>query len=213
MFIVFEGTDGTGKTSYIKKLEEWLNTRGLDVISTRLPGGTILGQKIRELLFGEEVNTKILHRASSSLLYAADFLETQLKIIKPALEAGRIVLCDRWCISETAYNDGYDNYPDWHKRVIDTYLGLEIVPPDYIVFLTATPEVISKRLSNRANIDKKQEGKLWGNLEKLVNIQHKYETILSNDPRVLQFDTSNDHTIELWKDVAKATFPELYSME
>ena len=73
MLIVFEGVDGSGKSTYIKKLVQGLEDAGKRVTATRLPGGTKFGEKIRDVLFGKDVNTKTFHKSTRSLLYAADF--------------------------------------------------------------------------------------------------------------------------------------------
>ena len=205
MLIVFEGVDGSGKSTYIKKLVQGLEDEGKRVTATRLPGGTKFGEKIRDVLFGKDVNTKTFHKSTRSLLYAADFLQTQLDVIMPALKRKEIVISDRWCYSELAYN--YKNEDPYHKRVVETYLSLEMVKPDIIFFLTTSIEKILERLYVRNQIDGKQNGKVWNSAEKLTEIQNNYISIFGDEKGYLvnggivikKYDTSEDHTIELWK--------------
>jgi dTMP kinase len=107
-FIVFEGIEGAGKTSQIEQIREWIVTGGLgkplDVIQTREPGGTELGQKLRSLLLNDH-SLHIDYR-SELLLYAADRAQHVNQFLKPQLEAGKIILCDRFIDSTTAYQ-GY----------------------------------------------------------------------------------------------------------
>jgi len=102
LFLTFEGPEGAGKSTQVKLLTEWLGQNGHPVTSTREPGGTELGQGIRQL---------VLHQSHMSpeaeyLLYSADRAEHLAKVIGPALQAGKIVLCDRWLDSSLAYQ-GY----------------------------------------------------------------------------------------------------------
>lgn len=103
-FIVFEGIDGSGKTTQLDLLKDYLAARGYPVLSTREPGGTRVGESIRRLLldpqYGELVDW------TEALLYAAARAQHVAQVIRPALEAGRIVLCDRFLDSSLAYQ-GY----------------------------------------------------------------------------------------------------------
>lgn len=109
-FIVLEGIDGCGKTTQIEALREWLPTsglmpRGARVIVSREPGGTALGQALRELLLHPPDGTAPVPRAEL-LLYAADRAQHVKTVLRPALEAGDWVLCDRFTGSTAAYQ-GY----------------------------------------------------------------------------------------------------------
>lgn len=100
MFITFEGIDGSGKTTQLNLLADYLIEKGYEVIKLREPGGTILSEKIRELLLDKSIQIPPM---TELLLFnsARSFLvET---IIKPAIESGKIVLCDRFYDSTTAY--------------------------------------------------------------------------------------------------------------
>ena len=107
-FIVFEGIEGAGKTSQLKQTREWLMTGGLgepiDVIQTREPGGTELGQTLRSLLLNDHYLQ--IDDRSELLLYAADRAQHVNQFLKPQLEAGKVILCDRFIDSTTAYQ-GY----------------------------------------------------------------------------------------------------------
>ncbi|HZK17986.1 MAG TPA: dTMP kinase [Clostridia bacterium] len=103
-FIVFEGMDGSGKTTQISRVAESLQNCGYKIVSTREPGGTRIGEKIREILL-DPGNLELDERAEA-LLYAAARAQHVREIIRPALEAGKTVLCDRFCASTLAYQ-GY----------------------------------------------------------------------------------------------------------
>lgn len=102
--ITFEGIDGSGKTTQLQRLGTFLREAGYDVLTTREPGGTPLGRQIRQaLLDGESGSVDPL---AELLLYAADRAQHVRQLIRPALLAGRIVLCDRFCDATVAYQ-GY----------------------------------------------------------------------------------------------------------
>jgi dTMP kinase len=100
-FIAFEGGEGSGKSTQIKNLEASLKKEGLKVLVTFEPGGTPLGQSIREILL-KNSNDPMCARAEA-LLYAASRAEHVEKVIKPALKRGEIVLCDRYMDASLAY--------------------------------------------------------------------------------------------------------------
>ena len=101
--ITLEGPEGAGKTTQISALLKWLLESGYDPVATREPGGTELGRRIRHMLL--DVRSDITDRAEI-LLYAADRAQHVEKVIIPALDQGKIVLCDRYIDSTMAYQ-GY----------------------------------------------------------------------------------------------------------
>ena len=103
LFITFEGADGCGKTTQMKLLAEYLEQKGIDVVLTREPGGKGLGEKVREILLNYE--GPVSDRCES-FLFLADRAQNIDIIVKPAVEEGKIVLCDRHIDSTVAYQ-GY----------------------------------------------------------------------------------------------------------
>jgi len=104
LFITFEGPEGCGKSTQTYKLAEALRADGLDVVTTREPGGTAVGQQIREILLNPE-NASLV-RKTEVLLFAADRVQHLEEKVRPALEQKKIVLCDRYLDSTTAYQIG-----------------------------------------------------------------------------------------------------------
>jgi dTMP kinase len=103
-FITFEGGDGSGKTTQLRALESYLNTCGKSCITTREPGGTSLGKLIRQVLL--EAGEQTIASPTELFLYLADRAQHIQEIIRPAIEQGKIVLCDRHTDSTLAYQ-GY----------------------------------------------------------------------------------------------------------
>jgi len=104
LFITLEGLDGSGKTTQIKRLAAWLEKHGLHAAVTRQPGGTATGDRIREILLDSR-STGLAPMAEMALMFA-DRAQTIAQVIQPALNAGKIVLCDRFTDSTEAYQGG-----------------------------------------------------------------------------------------------------------
>ena len=102
MFISFEGTEGVGKTTLIGKIYHYLQQQGQDVVLTREPGGTPMAEHIRSLLLSVNPDEMMSNDTELLLMYAARAQHLQ-QVIKPALEAGKTVLCDRFVDASFAY--------------------------------------------------------------------------------------------------------------
>lgn len=144
-FIVLEGPDGSGKTTQIGKIEAYLRERGADFISTREPGGVRVAEQIRSVILGVD---NAMSGLTECLLYAAARREHLLQKVIPALEAGKIVICDRYVMSSLSYQ-GYgrdlgEAVLDINKRAISVD-GFEYWP-DMNIYLDVTPEVGLRRI-------------------------------------------------------------------
>jgi len=101
MFITLEGIEGSGKTTQIRQLSAYIESTGHKCVTTREPGGTSIGDKIRAILLNPENND--LSPISELLLYMADRAQHLNSLVKPALDAGKIVLCDRYFDATVVY--------------------------------------------------------------------------------------------------------------
>lgn len=139
-FICFEGGDGAGKTTQVRLLTEELERRGHTVVVTREPGGTPLGARIRDLLLhGDHVAPR-----AEALLFAADKAHHVDELIRPALDAGRIVVTDRYTDSSIAYQGaGRDLGADEIRRL--QHWAVAGLFPDLTIVLDVTPEVGRQR--------------------------------------------------------------------
>lgn len=104
MFITFEGTEGSGKTTQIRAAADWLRNRGINCICTREPGSTAIGAKIRAIVL--DPDSRELDHMAELLLYMADRSQHIAEVIRPALAEGKTVLCDRYFDATLAYQ-GY----------------------------------------------------------------------------------------------------------
>ncbi|MEW5910208.1 MAG: dTMP kinase [Thermodesulfobacteriota bacterium] len=135
MFITFEGIEGSGKTSQIRPITEFLEERGLRCKTTREPGGTDIGRSIRAILLNPAC--KELDPMGELLLYEADRIQHVREVIRPALAEGKIVLCDRFFDATVAYQ-GYARGLDIHLINAVHRLVMGDIRPD-LTFLFDLP--------------------------------------------------------------------------
>ena len=155
MFITFEGLEGTGKTTQINKLADYLSAKKHDVIITKEPGGTEFGQIIRQIILDPKTTFK--HHYTELLLFFADRAEHVEHIIKPALAAKKIVLCDRYIDSTYAYQCEARGIPiDIIKR-LDQMINLT---PDITYLFDCDPKIGLARASKRAALDRFEQEEL-----------------------------------------------------
>lgn len=137
MFISFEGPEGSGKSTQIPLLAEELREKGYEVIITREPGGTIIGNEIRETLL--KLKNTEMYPTTEILLFQASRAQLVNELILPALSAAKIVLCDRYADSTIAYQ-GYGHQTDLKqlKQIIEFATGG--LKPDLTLLLDIDPE-------------------------------------------------------------------------
>jgi dTMP kinase len=151
LFISFEGTEGCGKTTQIARLAERLRAAGRSVRLVREPGGTPIGEEIRHTLKHSQQNHAMTPEAEL-LLMNASRAQLVREVIRPALAAGEIVLCDRFYDSTTAYQ-GYGRGLDLKlvQAVIDIAVG--DTRPDLTLLLEISPEISAARLASRTKME------------------------------------------------------------
>ncbi len=144
LFITLEGGEGAGKTTQIGLLADWLTeTLGKAVLTTREPGGTTLGKSLREMLLAPGQGPAPV---TELLLYAADRAEHVATVILPALEAGKVVLCDRFIDSTCAYQ-GYGRGLDLNVIAQLNEIATGGLMPDLTLWLKLEPEIgLSRRI-------------------------------------------------------------------
>lgn len=156
LFITIEGTDGAGKSTQIELLTEYLSKKGRDVLVTREPGGTPIGEKIREIILDTE-NSE-MSDITEAMLYAASRAQHVNEKIKPALLEGKIVICDRFVDSSIAYQSSARGISRELIEDINKYAVCGITP-DITLYFDITPEEGIKRKKNMHELDRIEKEK------------------------------------------------------
>ena len=142
LFITFEGGDGCGKTTQIKLLDEYLRNKGYKTLLTREPGSKGLGEKVREILLNYDGDVSPV---CESFLFLADRAQNVDCLIKPALEEGTIVICDRHTDSSVAYQ-GYGRGLDIDRIKKLNSIATSGLNPDLTIVLDVDVETSQKRV-------------------------------------------------------------------
>ena len=154
MFITLEGPEGSGKTSHIKPLTEWLTSRGHKVFATREPGGTNIGEQIRNVI--HDLKNTEMHPHTETLLYQAARAQIVEQVIRPKLADGTIVISDRYYDSTIAYQGyGHQQNLDEVRALVKYATGG--LTPDLTILLDIDVEAGLKR--------KTQNGVEWNRMD------------------------------------------------
>ena len=147
-FITFEGVDGAGKSTHLAWFADTLRQRGLDVLITREPGGTPLGERLREILLNQP-----MHAETEAMLMFAARLEHIEQVIKPALQRGTWVISDRFSDASFAYQGGGRGVPLVKLEQLESWVHADL-QPDLTLLFDIPVEVARQRLSNNATLDR-----------------------------------------------------------
>jgi dTMP kinase len=188
MLITFEGPDGSGKTTQMTLLAEFLGQQGVSFLRVREPGGTRIGEQIRNVL--HHVDHREMHPRAEVLLYSAARAQLVEEVIRPALDDGQIVLCDRFYDSLFAYQGGGHQLPIKALEQVTAFAtgGLK---PDLTIFLDIQAEEGLRRRQGDGAAE-------WNRLDALGLEFHKrvykqYEAMIAAEPgRWVKVDGARD---------------------
>jgi len=181
-FITFEGPDGSGKSTQIELLKEYLSGKGLDVLLTREPGGNSISEKIRELILSRE-NSE-MDPVTEMLLYAAARAQIVSQVIRPALEGGTTVICDRFVDSSVAYQGYGRNLGDKVMQVNEP--ALAGLMPDITFYMQLDPALGKARI-DAGSFDRIEAEKL----DFHERVAYGYDCIMEKEPdRVIPIDAT-----------------------
>lgn len=150
-FITLEGPEGAGKSTQLAFVRDWLSARGIEVEITREPGGTPLGEEIRDLLLAHREGA--MHPDTELLLLFAARAEHLRRRILPSLEAGRWVVCDRFTDATYAYQGGGRGIPATRIRALEDWT-LGDLRPQLTLLLDVAPEIGMGRVAKRGPKDR-----------------------------------------------------------
>ena len=200
LFITLEGGDGAGKSTQIRNIERFFDEKGLVVVHTREPGGTPIGEKLRDILLDKE-NAE-MDAVTEMLIYAASRAQHVKERILPALEEGKVVICDRFTDSSIAYQ-GYgrqlgEQVAEVNRRATG---GLE---PDITFWLDIDPYLGRQRAGSEGELDRLETEKM----DFHCRVRDGYRELAEKHPeRIKRIDASG--TIEEMKADIYACLEEL----
>jgi dTMP kinase len=137
IFVAFEGVEGAGKGTQIRLAKEYLESHHIDVLITREPGGTVLGEKLREMLLAHE--TGVVEARTEALLFAASRAQHVTSVIRPALAEGKVVICDRYIDSSLAYQGSARGVGEQDVLTLNVWATQGLFP-DLTILLHLEPE-------------------------------------------------------------------------
>ena len=186
MFISFEGTEGVGKTTLIRKIHQYFEQQGKQVVLTREPGGTPLAEQIRSLLLAVNHEEQMSHDTELLLIYAARAQHLQ-QVIVPALEAGKIVLSDRFTDASFAYQCAGRGLSQEKLQLLNKTFISQM--PKITFWLDAPIELGMTRARERGALDRFEQEKL----SFFAKVRAGYETLWQADPeRIKRLDATQN---------------------
>ena len=193
LFITFEGGDGCGKSTQLELVKKYLEERGFKTLTTREPGSIGLGQKLREVLL--HYDGDVAPRAEA-FLFLADRAQHIAKIVKPAVNDGVIVLCDRHTDSSVAYQ-GYGRGEDIEQINMLNKLATQGIKPDLTLLFDVSTEVAQTRVGNEK--DRMESA----GIEFHKKVRQGYLEIAKNEPQRIKVIDSNVTIEEVFAQVKK----------
>ena len=202
--ITFEGIDGSGKSTQIQMLEHEFNKLGVEYKTFREPGGTDLSEKIRVILLDKE-NIELISTAES-LLFAAARAQLTAEQIKPAIEKGEFVICDRFTDSTIAYQ-GYGRGLDIKQLEEINYIATDGLTPDITFILDISPEAAAVRMEAEASDRMEETG-----VDFFRRIRGGYRQIKDQNPnryRLINGEQSPENVFKEIKEIIMKQFEEV----
>jgi len=151
LFITIEGMDGSGKTTQINVIRDYISEKGYNVILAREPGGTKISEKIRDIIL--DPANGAMAAITEVLLYASARAQLIAEVIKPAVESGSVVVCDRFIDSSFAYQ-GFGRGIDINTIADVNRAAIDGMMPDLTFFIDMSPEIALKRRMASSEADR-----------------------------------------------------------
>ncbi|WP_010681090.1 dTMP kinase [Acetivibrio cellulolyticus] len=194
LFITTEGTDGSGKTTQIKLIESYLKGKGFEVVVTREPGGTSIGEKIRSIILDTE-NSDMAY-ITEMMLYASARAQLVNELIKPSLSEGKVVICDRFIDSSYVYQ-GFGRNIDIELIERVNRIALDGIMPDVTLFFDIDPEVALERRIQSTGADRIEREAMDFHRK----VYNGYKKLASMYPDRIKAIESNRNIEEIFSDV------------
>lgn len=205
-FLTVEGIDGAGKGTQLIRIEKWLQQKQLHYIALREPGGTRIGEAIRAILLDKE-NSK-MDDLTELLLFQAARAQLIEEVIRPALAADKVVLCDRFFDSTWAYQAGGRGLD---SEMVEAAIALATrgLSPQLTIYLDLEPALARERLGRRASLEQDEADRIEEeNLNFSIRVRQAYLGLARREKRIRIIDADRDEN-SVWQEienVLEATF-------
>lgn len=196
IFISIEGTDGSGKTTQINLIKDYLSGKGQDVVITREPGGTEISEKIRSIIL--DPKNKEMCKITEMLLYASSRAQLVYELIKPEIKAGKVVICDRFIDSSIAYQ-GYGRGIKLDYITEVNNVALDGVMPDLTFFFDISPEAALKRRLASSGPDRIEQE----DLDFHIKVYEGYKNLARLHSKRIKVINAEREVGEIFNDVKK----------
>ncbi len=175
-FITIEGCDGVGKTYQTKLLRQYCEEHGLDVVFTREPGGSDIAEQIRKIIL--DANNSAMDDLCEAFLYAASRIQHLKDIVKPALSAGKVVICDRYVHSSYVYQGlgrglGLDKIVQLNDIAVGDFM------PQFTVFLDLSPQDAFLRKGGADKSDRMEAAEY----DFHIKVYQGYKSLIARNPQ------------------------------
>ena len=173
LFISIEGPDGSGKSTQIENIKQFFCDKGIDIVFTREPGGTAIGERIREIILDK--NCSEMDYMTEAMLYAAARSQHVAQVIRPSLEEGKIVICDRFVDSSIAYQ-GYGRKLGDAVAIINGFAIGDCLP-DVTFLMKLDPRIGRRRIDadKQDRLEREQDDFHIAVFEGYLELEKKYK--------------------------------------
>ena len=173
LFISIEGPDGSGKSTQIENIKQFFCDKGIDIVFTREPGGTAIGERIREIILDK--NCSEMDYMTEAMLYAAARSQHVAQVIRPSLEEGKIVICDRFVDSSIAYQ-GYGRKLGDAVAIINGFAIGDYLP-DVTFLMKLDPRIGRRRIDadKQDRLEREQDDFHIAVFEGYLELEKKYK--------------------------------------
>ena len=201
-FISLEGGEGAGKSTQNKRIVEWLSGQGKAIVETREPGGTVVSEQVRQVLLDTR-NAGLNPTAELLLMFAARSQLVQ-EVIVPALEAGKVIVCDRFADASYAYQGGGRQLGAQTVEVVEQ-LVLKNLQPDLTLLFDVPVELGMKRVAGRGEADRFEVE----SIRFFERVRKAYLARAEADPQRFRVIDASKNEEEVWQQVECALRAEL----
>lgn len=196
IFITVEGTDGSGKTTQINLIKDYIEKIGCEVVLTREPGGTVIGEKIRDILLDKE--NKNICSITEMLLYASARAQLVRELIIPSIEKGKTVICDRFVDSSYVYQ-GFGRGINLETITLVNNIAVAEIIPDITFFFDLSPEIALKRRISSTGADRIEQEKMNFHMK----VYEGYKKLANLYPERIKVIDGSRNIDEIFLDIKK----------